>query len=118
MPRRVLLCWIRWFSSLCVVLLFKGNIASPNHLNAAEKNDPKLKQKQPIESQTKDLPPHAINRFGTTAFRHLRNVESLVFATNGKSLISSSYDGSILVWDPVTGKQLDQLKKVGGGAVS
>src|SRR4051812_37878931 len=47
---------------------------------------------------------------GAIQLRHGGFVSSLVFLTDGKTLISASADRLIRLWDPATGKELDRLE--------
>src|SRR5262249_23613778 len=49
------------------------------------------------------LPPKAIARMGTIAFRHRGNCE-LAYALDGKVLISTGH-GSVRVWDSISGQE-------------
>jgi len=52
------------------------------------------------------LPPGAVGRLGTVRFRAGPEVKALLFAPDGRTLVSGSTDGSIRFWDPKTGKVL------------
>jgi len=51
------------------------------------------------------LPDRALARLGTVRLRHAGHVSWIVFAPNGKELISSAYD-KVHVWDLQTGREL------------
>ena len=73
-----------------------------------------------LDSTGDSLPPHAVARLGSTRLQHPREVWTVVFTPDGKSLIASSpvdrrgdkrtSDG-IYIWEPSTGRL---LRKLGG----
>lgn len=50
------------------------------------------------------LPPGAVNRLGSLRFRNGAPVENLVYAPDGRAIVSACADGSIRLWDAATGK--------------
>jgi RNA polymerase sigma factor (sigma-70 family) len=50
------------------------------------------------------LPPGALNRLGSQAFRHPDVVHALVYAPDGKAIASACADGVVRLWDAATGK--------------
>jgi RNA polymerase sigma factor (sigma-70 family) len=58
------------------------------------------------------LPPAALARMGSVRFRHGGVVESVVFAQDGKSLISGARDGTIRKWD-AEGREVWRLRAQG-----
>jgi RNA polymerase sigma factor (sigma-70 family) len=56
------------------------------------------------------LPPGALARMGTIRLRHGGHVSAVVFAADGKTLISGGADGEAFLWDAATGKRVGQLK--------
>lgn len=85
-------------------------------------NDSKPKAKdadapRPAEQETvladrygDPLPPGAIVRLGTVRFRHMHTISSVAYSGDGKSVLSSSWDGTVRLWDASTGKELRRLK--------
>ncbi len=63
-----------------------------------------------------DLPPGALARLGTVRFRHVGPVAFVALTPNGKSVISSSGDGAVHLWDAVTGKLLRRIEGHVSGA--
>jgi RNA polymerase sigma factor (sigma-70 family) len=55
------------------------------------------------------LPPGVIGRLGTVRLRHGSMINQIVFAPDGKSLISAAHDGFVHTWETGTGKELLQL---------
>src|SRR5436309_2397117 len=56
------------------------------------------------------LPPAAAARLGTSRFRHGWDVHALTYSPDGKTLVSGSYDGTVVIWDAATGKRLRTLE--------
>ncbi len=63
------------------------------------------------------LPPGAIARLGSARLRHGGFVNSLAFTPDGKGLLAGAQDGSLVLWDPVTGKERVCLRN-GGRSVT
>ena len=40
---------------------------------------------------------------------HTDSVSSVVFSPDGKQVLTSSYDGKVLLWEPATGKSVQTL---------
>jgi RNA polymerase sigma factor (sigma-70 family) len=58
------------------------------------------------------LPPDALIRIGTIRFRHFHYVTSVAYSPDGKIIASCGmYDGPIILWDSVTGKELRQVEQ-------
>lgn len=55
------------------------------------------------------LPPGAVARLGTVRLRHGTGVMALLFAPDGRTLLSGGKDGVIRVWDRTTGKEVRRL---------
>lgn len=47
--------------------------------------------------------------FGTRRFSHADTVTSVAFSPDGKSALSASLDGSVILWDVASGKDLDSI---------
>src|SRR5262249_2294587 len=61
------------------------------------------------------LPPGAVARLGTTAFRHLdTTVDCLAYSPDGKLLATAGYDGWVRVWEAATGRE---VRRFGRGLV-
>ncbi len=54
------------------------------------------------------LPAEALARLGTLRFRHGGMIQSLAFASDGKTLVSQGVDG-LRIWDAATGKQIRRI---------
>jgi RNA polymerase sigma factor (sigma-70 family) len=63
------------------------------------------------------LPPGAMARLGSTAFRHGDRVLSVIFTHEGKRLISSSKDKTIRLWDAATGREMRRFNIPGDGVL-
>src|SRR5205807_7583199 len=55
-------------------------------------------------------PDGAIVRLGTTRFRHDSSIWGIAFAPDGKTVFSSSHDGTVRRWDVATGKEVRQAR--------
>jgi WD40 repeat protein len=68
------------------------------------------------------LPPGAVGRLGTLRFRHGEGVETLLYAPDGKILVSVSWyrKEGICIWDAATGRLCQRLsgKSYQGAAIS
>lgn len=60
------------------------------------------------------LPPGALARLGSLRLRHGGRVNSLAFTPDGKGLLAGAEDGSLVLWDPVTGRE--RLRLIDAGA--
>ena len=67
---------------------------------AAEPTAPKL------DVNGEPLPPGALARLGTGRFRHADTVCCAMFVPGDKQIVSGASDGSIVLWDAATGKEL------------
>jgi RNA polymerase sigma factor (sigma-70 family) len=56
-------------------------------------------------AQAKTEPPRELVRLGDTRLHHTANVTAVAFTPDGSSLVSSSRDGSVRVWDASTGEE-------------
>jgi RNA polymerase sigma factor (sigma-70 family) len=52
------------------------------------------------------LPPHALARMGTVRFRHGALVSAVAFSQDGNVVASGSYDNTVRLWEPLTGKEI------------
>jgi RNA polymerase sigma factor (sigma-70 family) len=66
------------------------------------------------------LPQHARTRLGTTRLRHESFVTSVAFAPDGRTLASTSWDGTVRFWDTSTGEPASKFPTIreAGGALS
>jgi WD40 repeat protein len=51
------------------------------------------------------LPPGALMRYGSPRFRHGSVVTGLAWLPDGKTIVSSSWDRTVRLWDAVTGRE-------------
>src|SRR5262249_4821175 len=56
--------------------------------------------------QDAPLPPAALARLGTLRFRHIKPVQMLAFAPDGRALFSSDNQGKVFLWEVNTGREL------------
>jgi RNA polymerase sigma factor (sigma-70 family) len=63
-----------------------------------------------IDAAESPIPAGALARLGTSRFRHASIVSGVAMAPDGKTVASGSHQGTIMVWDAVTGKLLRQFK--------
>jgi RNA polymerase sigma factor (sigma-70 family) len=77
-------------------------------------------EKAPAEDTTlaeAPLPAGALARLGTSRFRHAHIVSAIIFAPDGKSIISGSHMGTVRFWDPATGKEQRSFTAHQGGVI-
>jgi WD40 repeat protein len=55
------------------------------------------------------LPKGAINRFGTTRFRHRQCVTAIAYSPDGTLIATASRDGTLRVWDAKSGRVLSRF---------
>jgi WD40 repeat protein len=68
------------------------------------------KDKPRVDQQGELLPSSALARFGSARFRH-NGAFFVSYLPDGKSLLSVSTDGTVRVWDALSGMQLRQFGK-------
>ena len=51
------------------------------------------------------LPDHAVARLGSRAFQHLAPIGHIIYAPDGKTIISGSFDRTVRVWDAGSGEE-------------
>ncbi len=56
------------------------------------------------------LPDGAVARLGTVRFRHANYISSIVYAPDGRTLVSGSADGTVRVWDVKSGKEMLRVR--------
>jgi WD40 repeat protein len=61
------------------------------------------------DAQGDPLPVGALARFGTIRLRHGERVGALAYSQDGKLLASGGHDGTVSLWDTVSGKRLRQF---------
>jgi WD40 repeat protein len=65
---------------------------------------------EPAAGESPALPPGAIARLGSVAFRHAEPVTALAFASDGKTVVSGCEDGTIRIWQVGTGAIVRELR--------
>jgi WD40 repeat protein len=91
------------FASLSGTLLW-------NLLPATGEDFPaKEPQRARTDLQGDPIPAGATARFGNIRLRHPGMIHSLAISPDGKRLASSSYEGSVTLWDAATGKVVRKL---------
>jgi WD40 repeat protein len=102
MENRVIVATVLVVAALVVGLTRTSDAQSPKNETPGE----------PSKDLNGDLLPYpAVARFGTARLRHGQWVRSVAFSPDGKELASSSYDGMIRFWDPMTGNELRRFPK-------
>ncbi|MCZ6688946.1 MAG: hypothetical protein O7H41_05025 [Planctomycetota bacterium] len=56
------------------------------------------------------MPKGAIRRFGSVRFRHEGPILSLDYSSDGSTIASGSRDGTVRIWDVLTGRELQRLE--------
>jgi RNA polymerase sigma factor (sigma-70 family) len=68
------------------------------------------KKRPTKDAQGDPLPPAALARLGTIRFRTPGGIDSLAFSTDGRALAAACNDRTVVVFDPATGKQIEQAQ--------
>jgi len=66
------------------------------------------------DRQGDDLPPRAVARLGTLRLRQAESVLWVTLSPDGKTVASSTYEGTVRLWDAATGKERLSLVKQDG----
>jgi RNA polymerase sigma factor (sigma-70 family) len=94
---------------LAVVAAGAGALLGDRPAKGGDADEPKPAGPTPAAVRTDrhgdPLPPGALSRAGTLRFRHAEGVTCSAFSPDGKTLISSSHDGTLRLWDVLTGKE-------------
>src|SRR5262245_61330965 len=93
---------------IAALLLPLGFLALPP---AAPAQQPDAKPR--LDAVGDPLPTGAVLRLGTSRWRHGAAVAALVFASDGKSLFSASWDGTARHWNVSDGKEVRQWQAHG-----
>lgn len=119
--RTVLLGWRAVAVVACAALLGAGflsmgrpsGVADPASEPPAQAEAPRVR----LDRHGDPLPFGAVARLGTIRFRHGSTVTGLAFRDDGNELVSASYDGTVRVWDAVTGREQAMLPVLGHGSI-
>jgi RNA polymerase sigma factor (sigma-70 family) len=82
--------------------------APPPPTTAAPRSAPVV-QRPATDLYGDPLPPGAIARMGTTAFRHMEVATALAYSPDGKWLATAANDYTVRVWDAATGREMHQF---------
>jgi RNA polymerase sigma factor (sigma-70 family) len=103
---------VKKMTALLLALALLAGGASLAALPAAPPGPPAPpSEKSEADSRDYDLPPAgALMRFGSPSLRHGQAVSGLAFSHDGDELISCSWDGTISLWDPASGKEIRRFE--------
>jgi RNA polymerase sigma factor (sigma-70 family) len=72
----------------------------------------------PVGANEAPLPVGALMRLGSTRLRHGQAVTGLAFASDGKVLVSSSWDRTVSLWEMPSGKEIRRFEGFDGFVLS
>jgi RNA polymerase sigma factor (sigma-70 family) len=73
----------------------QGQAAEP----PAKDTDRPAPERPRVDGRDPPLPAGAVERLGTLRFRHMHTISSVAFDGDGQTLVSSSWDGTVRLWD-------------------
>jgi RNA polymerase sigma factor (sigma-70 family) len=68
------------------------------------------KKPEPLDALGDPLPPGALLRLGSVRLRHGVTLFAVAYSPVSDMLASGGWDGTILLWDPATGKELRSIR--------
>lgn len=96
----------------CTVLTATLLAATWIHAQEAASDKPKEKEKRErVDRQGDRLPTGALARFGSTRFRATTTPVSFAYLDEGKQLLCGKADGTFVIWETATGKELRHFGK-------
>src|SRR5204863_252893 len=63
-----------------------------------------------VDQYGDSLPAGAVARLGTLRLKHQQAVACVAFAPDGKTIASGAEDGTVCIWDAMTGQEIRRLK--------
>jgi RNA polymerase sigma factor (sigma-70 family) len=74
----------------------QGGTVEPQAKDAGQ---PRPRDPAHVDQHGDPLPVGAVERLGTLRFRHMHTIASVGYSQDGKALVSSSWDGTVRLWD-------------------